>query len=113
MKTAGFVCGIVGLCLAGLFLFIPGGVLFSTFIGGPLVALSVDRGSILGWVAGGLNIANVLFFSPTIWAATAIGGMAVPIFYIAIQVVAMLIMFFWTKALRGQKTPFDKMLKRR
>lgn len=111
MKKAGFVIGIVGLVFAGLFIFVPAGAIFATFLGAPLVALSVDRGAIMGWVAGGLNIANIIFFSPAMWIATGIGGVGVPIFYVAIQVIAMLIMFFWTKSIRGQKTPFDKILK--
>jgi hypothetical protein len=45
------------------------------------------------------------------WAATGFGGIGVPIFYTCIQVIAMLIMFFWTKYLNGEKTPFDKIVK--
>ena len=111
MKKVGFVIGIIGLVFSGIFIFVPGGALFATFLGAPLVALSFDIGAIMGWIAGGLNIANILFFSPLMWAATGFGGIGVPIFYTCIQVIAMLIMFFWTKYLNGEKTPFDKIVK--
>jgi hypothetical protein len=110
MKKAGFVIGIISLVFAGIFIFLPGGALFATFLGVPLVALSVDRGAIMGWIAGGLNIANIIFFSPSMWLATGLGGLGVPIFYVVLQVIGMLIMFFWTKHLNGEKTPLSKIL---
>jgi hypothetical protein len=109
MKKAGFIISIVAVSLAGLFIFFPAGAYFATIIGAPLDALSVDRGVVMGWIAGGLNIANILFFSPSVWIATGLTlSFIVPVFLIAVQVVAMLIMFFWTKHLRGEKTPFFK-----
>jgi hypothetical protein len=72
MKKAGFIISIVAVSLAGLFIFFPAGAYFATIIGAPLVALSVDRGAVMGWIAGGLNIANILFFSPSVWIATGL-----------------------------------------
>lgn len=102
MNKFGKVFGILALIIAVISVFFPGGALIATLLGAPLIILSWKDGSIFGFVAGGLNIINIIFLSPTVWLAMGVaeatgqGGASLGIFYIMIQVVAMAIMGFIT-----------------
>ena len=102
-SKTGKVIGILAVVIAGISCIVPGGALLATFVGAPLVAFSWRDGALFGYIAGGLNIINILFLSPTVWLAMSMaeatdsGGAAfLGIFYVSIQVIAMLIMWFVT-----------------
>ena len=71
----GKVFGILAVVVAGISFIVPViGVYLACFVGTPLVLLSLKDGVILGYVAGGLNIINIAFLSPTLVVASAAGG---------------------------------------
>ena len=103
MNKFGKVLGILAIVVAGLSIFVPGGALLATFVGAPLIVFSWKDGAIFGYVAGGLNIINIIFLSPTVWIAMGVaeasgegGALSLGIIYVMVQVVAMAIMGFIT-----------------
>ncbi len=71
----GKVFGILAVVVAGISFIVPViGVYLAAFVGTGLVLLSLKDGVILGYVAGGLNIINISFLSPTLVVASAAGG---------------------------------------
>jgi len=96
----GKVLGILALIVAGISCVFPGGALIATFVGAPLIVFSWKKGAIFGYIAGGLNIVNIIFLSPTVWlamgAAEAImdegGALSLGAIYVTVQVIAMAIM---------------------
>ena len=71
----GKVFGILAIVVAGISFIVPViGVFLACFVGTPLVLLSLKDGVILGYVAGGLNVINIAFLSPTLAVASAAGG---------------------------------------
>ena len=71
----GKVFGILAIVVAGISFIIPVfGVFLACFVGTPLVLLSLKDGVILGYVAGGLNVINIAFLSPSLAIASAAGG---------------------------------------
>ena len=79
------VIGIIAMVISILALIAPGGALLITVVGIPLIIFSRGEGSLFGYVAGGLNLINVIFLSPLLWVG---GGEAVFI-YAALQVAAL------------------------
>lgn len=69
MNKFGKVLGIIALVIAGISVFFPGGALLATFVGAPLIVFSWKDGAIFGYIAGGINIINIIFLSPTMWIA--------------------------------------------
>lgn len=67
---------IVALVLAGLSFIIPFGAYF-TVVSGLMAAVAVGQGiTVLSGVTVGLNILNILFFSPMLWMATTAADMS-------------------------------------
>ena len=102
-NKTGKVIGILAIVVAGISCIVPGGALLATFVGAPLVAFAWKEGSLFGYIAGGLNIINIVFLSPTVWMAMGMaeaagsgGAMGIGIFYVSIQVIAMGIMWYMT-----------------
>ena len=74
----GKVFGIIAVVVAGISFIIPVfGIFLACFLGSILVALSLKDGATLGYVAGGLNIINVAFLSPSVMLASSDGNQAV------------------------------------
>jgi len=103
MNKFGKVLGIIALVIAGISVFFPGGALLATFVGAPLIVFSWKDGAIFGYIAGGINIINIIFLSPTMWiamgAAEAMekgGALSMGVIYVMIQIIAMAIMGFVT-----------------
>tara|TARA_B100000965_G_scaffold373419_1_gene363857 strand:+ start:945 stop:1301 length:357 start_codon:yes stop_codon:yes gene_type:complete len=99
----GKVLGILALIVAGISCVFPGGALIATFVGAPLIVFSWKKGAIFGYIAGGLNIVNIIFLSPTVWIAMGTaeamnegGALSLGVIYVAVQVTAMVIMGFIT-----------------
>lgn len=103
MNKFGKVFGILALIISIISVFFPGGALIATLLGAPLIIFSWKDGAIFGYVAGGLNIINIIFLSPTVWIAMGVaeasgegGALSLGIIYVMVQVVAMAIMGFIT-----------------
>ncbi len=103
MNRFGKVVGILAIVIAGIAVIVPGGALLATFVGAPLIIFSWKDGALFGYIAGGLNIINIIFLSPTVWMAMGIaeaagsgGAFGLGIFYVSIQVIAMGIMWYMT-----------------
>ena len=103
MNKFGKVFGILALIISIVSVFFPGGALIATLLGAPLIIFSWKDGAIFGYVAGGLNIINIIFLSPSVWlvmgAAEALeggSGISTGVILVAVQVVAMAIMGFVT-----------------
>jgi len=99
MNKFGKVLGIIALVIAGISVFFPGGALLATFVGAPLIVFSWKDGAIFGYIAGGINIINIIFLSPTMWiamgAAEAMekgGALSMGVIYVMVQIIAMAIM---------------------
>ncbi len=68
----GKVFGILAVVVAGISFIVPViGVYLAAIVGTLLVLLSLKDGVILGYVAGGLNVINIAFLSPTLVVASA------------------------------------------
>ena len=111
----GKVFGILALIVAGISCVFPGGALIATFVGAPLIVFSWKEGAIFGYIAGGLNIINIIFLSPTVWiamgAAEAMdegGALSLGIVYVMVQVIAMAIMGFITWRFNKNNKPKSK-----
>lgn len=112
MSKFGKVLGILALVVSGIACVFPGGALIATFVSAPLIIFSWKDGAIFGYIAGGLNIINIIFLSPTVWLAmgaaeaTSQGGaFSLGIVYVMIQVIAMSIMGFinWRAGKKNKK----------
>ena len=82
---AGKVIGIIALVISVVALIMPGGAVLITFVGIPLIIFSRGEGALFGYVAGGLNIINVLFMSPLLYA----GCIVTVLIYAGLQVAAL------------------------
>ena len=103
MNKFGKVLGIIAIVVAGLSIFIPFGAWLASTVGALLIIFSWKDGAIFGYIAGGLNIINIIFLSPSVWlvmgAAEALeggSGVSTGVILVAVQVVAMAIMGFVT-----------------
>ena len=111
MDKFGKVFGILALIISIIACVFPGGALIATFLGAPLIIFSWRDGAVFGYVAGGLNIINIIFLSPTVWLAMSMveardegGAFSLGVFYVLIQVIAMFLMGFITwKSNKNQK----------
>ena len=104
---AGKVIGIIALVLSIVAIILPGGALVASFVVAPLLVFAWKEGALFGYIAGGLNIINIIFLSPTMWIAAGVaeaagegGGSGLGLFYVGIQVVAMALLYF----LNGRQT---------
>ena len=95
----GKVFGILAVVVAGISFIIPVmGVFLACFLGTILVALSLKDGAILGYVAGGLNIINVAFLSPSVMLAASVeGNQSVYYFYVGCAILGPVLLFFLNK----------------
>ena len=90
----GKVFGILAVVVAGISFIIPViGVFLACFLGTILVALSLKDGAILGYVAGGLNIINVAFLSPSVMLAASVDGNQVYYFYVGCAILGPVLLF--------------------
>ena len=103
MNKFGKVLGIIAIVIAGLSIFIPFGAFLASTLGALLIVFAWKDGAIFGYIAGGLNIINVIFLSPSVWivmgATEALeggSGLSTGVILVAVQVVAMAIMGFVT-----------------
>jgi len=116
MNKFGKVFGILAIIIAIISVFFPFGALIATLLGAPLIIFSWKDGAIFGYVAGGLNIINIIFLSPTVWIAMGVaeasgegGALSLGIIYVMVQVVAMAIMGFITwKSNKNNKSKSKK-----
>ena len=111
----GKVLGILALIVAGISCVFPGGALIATFVGAPLIVFSWKKGAIFGYIAGGLNIVNIIFLSPTVWVAMSVveatekgGALSLGVTYVMFQVIAMAIMGFITWRSNKKNKPKSK-----
>jgi hypothetical protein len=111
----GKVLGILALIVAGISCVFPGGALVATFVGAPLIVFSWKKGAIFGYIAGGLNIVNIIFLSPTVWIAMGAaevmdegGALSLGVVYSMVQVIAMAIMGFITWRANKNNKPKSK-----
>ena len=95
----GKVFGILAVVVAGLSFIIPViGIFMACFLGSILVALSLKDGAMLGYIAGGLNIINIAFLSPSLALASAAdGGVSVYFFYVGCAVLGPVLLFILNK----------------
>ena len=98
----GKVFGILAVVVAGISFIIPViGVFLASFLGPILVALSLKDGAILGYVAGGLNIINIAFLSPSLALASAAeGGFSVYFFYLGFAVLGPVLLFLLNRKVK-------------
>ena len=84
----GKVFGILAIVLAGLCFLIPVyGVILAGFVVTPLVLMSLKDGLMFGYIAGGLNVINIAFLSPSLAIASAAsGGSGTYFFYLALAI---------------------------
>ena len=84
----GKVFGILAIVLAGLSFIIPVyGVILACFVGTPLGLMSLKDGLMFGYIAGGLNVINIAFLSPSLaLASAASGGSGTYFFYLALAI---------------------------
>ena len=101
MSKFGKVLGILALVISGIACIFPGGALIATYVSAPLIIFSWKEGAIFGYIAGGLNIINILFLSPTVWLAMGLmeatekgGAFTLGVIYVLWQVIAMGILGF-------------------
>ena len=101
MNKFGKVLGIIAIVIAGISIFVPGGAFLASSVGALLIVFSWKDGAIFGYIAGGLNIINIIFLSPSVWivmgAAESIeggSGLSTGAILVGVQVVAMAIMGF-------------------
>ena len=94
----GKVFGIIAVVVAGISFIIPVmGVFLACFLGTILVALSLKDGALLGYVAGGLNIINVAFLSPSVMIAGAAGGLGIYWFYVGLTILGPVLLYVLNK----------------
>ena len=95
----GKIFGIIAVVVAGISFVIPVmGVFLACFLGSILVALSLKEGAMLGYIAGGLNIINVAFLSPSVAIASAAsGGTSVYFFYVGFAILGPVLLFILNK----------------
>ena len=95
----GKVFGILALVVAGLSFIVPIiGIFMACFLGSLLVALSLKDGAMFGYIAGGLNIINIAFLSPSLALASAAeGGFSVYFFYLGCAVLGPVLLFILNK----------------
>ena len=94
----GKVFGILAVVVAGISFIIPViGVFLASFLGPILVALSLKDGAVLGYVAGGLNIINVAFLSPSVMLAASDAGNEVYYFYVGCAIMGPVGLFLLNK----------------
>ena len=92
----GKVFGIIAVVVAGVSFIIPVfGVFLACFVGTPLVLLSLKDGLILGYVAGGLNVLNIAFLSPSLALTSGMSG--VYWFYVICAVIGPAGLYFLNK----------------
>ena len=89
--------GIIAMIFAIICIFVPVGGPYLTVIAGGLAAFAVKEGLTFAAVAIGVNLLNLIFLSPSLWATHAIveagGGMGLAYFVIGAQVVAGAVLF--------------------
>ena len=95
----GKIFGIIAVVVAGISFIIPVmGVFLACFLGSILVALSLKEGAMLGYIAGGLNIINIAFLSPSVAIASAAsGGASVYFFYVGFAILGPVLLFVLNK----------------
>ena len=94
----GKIFSIIAVVVAGISFIVPViGVFLACFLGTILVALSLKDGAVLGYVAGGLNIINVAFLSPSVMLASMDGNQSVYYFYVGCAVAGPVLLFFLNK----------------
>lgn len=95
----GKIFGIIAVVVAGISFIIPVmGVFLACFLGSILVALSLKDGAMLGYIAGGLNIINVAFLSPSVAIASAAsGGASLYFFYVGFAILGPVLLFVLNK----------------
>jgi len=95
----GKVFGIIAIVVSGLSFIIPiYGIFLACFVGTALVLLSLKDGVTLGYIAGGLNIVNIGFLSPSLAIASAGSGTAsVYFFYLACVIIGPVGLYFLNK----------------
>ena len=95
----GKVFGILAIVLAGLCFIIPVyGVILACFVGTPLVLMSLKDGLMFGYIAGGLNVINIAFLSPSLAIASATSGTsATYFFYLALAIAGPAGLYFLNK----------------
>ena len=91
----GKVFGIIAVVVAGISFIIPVyGIWLACFLGTILVALSLKDGAVLGYVAGGLNIINIAFLSPTLMLASGVsGGVSLYFIYVGFAVLGPVLLY--------------------
>ena len=57
---AGKVIGIIALVLSIVAIILPGGALVASFVVAPLLVFAWKEGALFGYIAGGLNIINIV-----------------------------------------------------
>lgn len=95
----GKIFGIIAIVVAGISFIVPViGVFLACFLGSALVALSLKEGAMLGYIAGGLNIINIAFLSPSVaLASAATGGASLYFFYVGCAILGPVILFVLNK----------------
>tara|TARA_B100000029_G_C17312495_1_gene864931 strand:- start:369 stop:692 length:324 start_codon:yes stop_codon:yes gene_type:complete len=94
----GKIFGIIAVIVAGISFIVPVmGVFLACFLGTLLVALSLKEGAVLGYVAGGLNIINVAFLSPSVMISGAVGGQEIYWFYVCCAILGPVLLFILNK----------------
>lgn len=97
----GKVLGILAVVFSGIGLIVPGGSLLAAFVVPVLIIFSWDEGAVMGYVAGGINMMNLAFFSPLMYMAAGTvelesegSGASLMFFYLSIQVIAMALLYY-------------------
>ena len=95
----GKVFGVIALVVAGISFIIPiYGIFLACFLGSLLVALSLKDGAMLGYIAGGLNVINIAFLSPSLAIASAAdGGVSVYFIYVGFAILGPVLLFILNK----------------
>tara|TARA_B100000795_G_C22699188_1_gene398914 strand:- start:195 stop:515 length:321 start_codon:yes stop_codon:yes gene_type:complete len=98
----GKVFGIIAVVVAGISFIIPViGIWLACFVGTILVALSLKDGAVLGYVAGGLNIINIAFASPTLIIASAADeGVSLYFIYVGLAVLGPVLLFTFNRSVK-------------
>ena len=97
----GKVFGILAVVVAGISFVIPIiGVFLACFLGTILVALSLKDGAVLGYVAGGLNVINVAFLSPSVMLAASAEGNYVYYFYVGFAILGPVLLFLLNRKVK-------------
>ena len=104
MAKNGKIFGIIAVVVAGISFIIPViGIFLACFLGTILVALSLKDGAVLGYVAGGLNIINVAFLSPSLMISSMDGNEGLYYFYVGCAVVGPVLLFILNKIANKKK----------